>query len=85
MSRDNALRTVPGVDLDEMAADWGRRVAATRAKRKLSQGGLATAAGLQQQYVSRIEAGRVIPSDMVKLRLARALGIKTGTLFPWPD
>lgn len=33
----------------------------------------------------KVEAGVICPQDGLKVRLAQALGVPTGDLFPWPN
>jgi DNA-binding XRE family transcriptional regulator len=63
---------------------WALCVRAARRHAGLSQDELAQAAAVTQQTISKIEAGKACPTDGVKVRLAIALGISPGTLFPWP-
>jgi DNA-binding XRE family transcriptional regulator len=63
---------------------WALCVRDARRRAGLSQDDLAGAAAVTQQTISKIEAGKVCPHDPVKLRLAIALGISPGALFPWP-
>jgi transcriptional regulator with XRE-family HTH domain len=46
-----------------------------RLRRKLTQDDLAAKSGVDQTHISSIEIGRRVPSDDVKERLAKALGI----------
>ena len=52
-----------------------------RAKRDLTQAELAELAGITRRSVNAIEAGRMIPSVMLALRLARALGVSVESIF----
>lgn len=63
---------------------WALCVREARRHAGLSQDELAQAAAVTQQTISKIEAGKVCPTDGVKVRLAIALGISPGALFPWP-
>ncbi len=63
---------------------WAWFVRYTRRRRGLSQLALARAAGVAQQTISKVEAGVICPQDGLKVRLAQALGVPTGDLFPWP-
>ena len=63
---------------------WALCVREARRRAGLSQDELARAAAVTQQTISKIEAGKVCPTDGVKVRLAIALGISPGALFPWP-
>lgn len=63
---------------------WGALVYQARRQRQLTQTELARQAGMQQQTVSKIEAGELCPHDSAKLRLSEALDLNTADLFPWP-
>jgi putative transcriptional regulator len=52
-----------------------------RAKRDLTQADLASLAGITRRSVNAIEAGRMIPSVLLALRIARALDVTVETLF----
>lgn len=52
-----------------------------RAKRDLTQADLAEMAGVTRRSVNAIETGRMIPSILLALKIARALGVPLETLF----
>jgi putative transcriptional regulator len=52
-----------------------------RAMRSLTQAELATLAGVTRRSVNAIETGRMVPSVMLALALARALGVSVDALF----
>jgi putative transcriptional regulator len=52
-----------------------------RAMRDLTQADLAERAGMTRASVNAIEGGRMIPSILLALRLARALGVSVDDLF----
>jgi putative transcriptional regulator len=52
-----------------------------RAKRDLTQAELAMKAGVTRRSVNAIEAGRMIPSVLLALRIARALDVPVETIF----
>jgi transcriptional regulator with XRE-family HTH domain len=57
-----------------------------RLRRKLTQDDLAAKSGVDQTHISSIEIGRRVPSDDVKERLAKALGIAPSRIrFPEPE
>ena len=60
----------------------GNRIRALRAERGLSQEALADHAGVGRSYMSGIERGVRNCSTLHLLRLARALRISVGDLFP---
>jgi putative transcriptional regulator len=57
------------------------RVRVLRAMRDLTQGELAAMAGVTRKSVNAIEAGRMVPSVLLALKLARALDVDVGRLF----
>jgi DNA-binding XRE family transcriptional regulator len=75
-----------GPVISERLADlWGGRLAARRKELELTQDQLARIAGITQQTISNTEAGRHVPSDEVKIALARALGYEhVEDLFRFP-
>jgi transcriptional regulator with XRE-family HTH domain len=60
--------------------DIGKRIAATRAQRGLSQGLVARRAGTDPSYLSRIETGKVHPTVRTALRIAAARRISLDDL-----
>lgn len=57
-----------------------------RRKKRMTQDDLAAKSGVDQTHISSIEIGRRTPSDDVKKRLAKALGIAPSRLrFTEPD
>ncbi|HEY0061905.1 MAG TPA: helix-turn-helix transcriptional regulator [Telluria sp.] len=52
-----------------------------RAMRNLTQGDLAQLAGVTRKSINAIEMGHMVPSIVLSLKLARALGISVETLF----
>jgi transcriptional regulator with XRE-family HTH domain len=59
----------------------GKRIAATRAQRGLSQGLVARRAGTDPSYLSRIETGKVHPTVRTAMRIAAALRISLDDLL----
>ena len=55
-----------------------------RAIRKLTQADLAERAGITRASVNAIEGGRMVPSILLALKLARALGVSVDDLFGLP-
>lgn len=77
---------------------WGDRLRRRRLRTGLTQAELAAACqdalgeaarvagrGVNQADVSRWESGQRRPSDAQKVALARVLGTRVATLFPYPD
>ncbi len=52
-----------------------------RAMRDLTQADLAALAGVTRKSVNAIETGRMTPSVVLALKLARALGVAVETVF----
>lgn len=52
-----------------------------RAIRNLTQGELGELAGVTRKSVNAIETGRMVPSVLLALKLARALGVSVDDLF----
>ncbi len=75
LERTQTPRAEDGVDVDALPARVGRRIAMLRNERGRTQAQLASAAGLTEQYVHRVESGRQNPSLKVLARLAHALDV----------
>ena len=69
------------MELTEMQAEWGRRVRRLRREKELSATELAREAGINRNYLHRIEGGYQTPSDAVRIRIAEALGVETSQIF----
>jgi putative transcriptional regulator len=52
-----------------------------RAMRDLTQAQLAELAGITRKSINAIEMGRMVPSTLLALKLARALNVTVETLF----
>lgn len=69
-----------------LAVLLGKRIAALRTERGLTQEGLAWDAGLGSKgYLSRIESGQRLPSVPLLERLAHQLGVEVRDLFIFPE
>lgn len=60
----------------------GQRIAMAREIAGLSQGELASLIGLSRTQVVNLEAGRSDTGATTLIRIARAVGIKSGRLLP---
>ncbi len=67
-----------------LGSRWGTAVANRRRVLGFSQAELAELCSVTQQTISKIEAGRMIPHDRLKLVIANRMGIDPGALFTWP-
>ena len=56
-----------------------------RAMRDLTQADLAAISGTTRKSVNAIEMGRMVPSTVLALKLARALNVSVETLFALAD
>lgn len=56
-----------------------------RAIRNLTQADLAAVAGVTRKSVNAIETGRMVPSVLLALKLAHALGVAVETMFSLED
>ncbi len=56
-----------------------------RARRDLTQADLAVMAGVTRRSVNAIETGRMVPSVLLALKIARALGVTVETIFRLDD
>jgi putative transcriptional regulator len=52
-----------------------------RAQRDLTQAQLADLSGITRKSINAIESGRMVPSTILALKLARALGVKVEDIF----
>jgi putative transcriptional regulator len=52
-----------------------------RAMRDLTQADLAVLAGVTRRSINAIETGRMVPSVMLALKIARAFGVPLETVF----
>lgn len=78
-SRENAPER-PRDSQDEFFGRFAHAVAEARQTRNLSQSELATRAGLNRNYVSRLEKGELACNLFAAYRIAKALGVSLMTL-----
>ncbi len=52
-----------------------------RAKRDMTQAQLADLSGITRKSINAIESGRMVPSTILALKLARTLGVTVEELF----
>lgn len=65
-------------DMDETLAT---SMKLQRAKRDLTQAQLADLSGITRKSINAIESGRMVPSTILALKLARTLGVTVEELF----
>jgi transcriptional regulator with XRE-family HTH domain len=65
----------------QLARQFGQHVLSLRRSRKLTQEGLADAAGLAADTIRRLEHGTFSPSLQTLRRICRGLGLQLSTLF----
>lgn len=66
----------------DLVPGLGERIKAARSAAGLTQGQVAERSGVVPQSLSAFEQGRHTPSVAVLMRLAGAIGVKTGELIP---
>lgn len=72
------------MDTETLYRTWGERIrAARRSKGDMSQADLARAVGTSQQAISQFEVGFRAPPDVLRLRIADALGVDVSDLFTY--
>lgn len=64
-----------------MAERLGNRLNALRAERGLTQAGLAELVGVSRKTINTVENGVFVPSALLALRIARALGRPVEEVF----
>lgn len=64
-----------------MAEKLGNRLLGMRAERGLTQAGLAEAVGVSRKTINTVENGVFVPSTLLALKLARALGRPVEEIF----
>ena len=68
-----------------MHEQLSNRLREERARRNLTQADLATMVGVSRKTINTVENGVFIPSTVLALRLARALGTSVESLFQLPE
>jgi putative transcriptional regulator len=64
-----------------MAEGFSNRLRELRADRDLTQAALAELVGVSRKTINTVENGVFIPSAVLALKLARALGVSVETIF----
>jgi len=68
--------------MENIRKGLGKRIRTFRKLKALTQEELGEKAGLSYKFVGEIERGKVNPSLDSLVRIANALGVKVGNLFP---
>ena len=68
-----------------MSERLNNRLREERARLNFTQAELATKVGVSRKTINTVENGIFIPSTVLSLRLARALGTTVEALFQLPD
>jgi putative transcriptional regulator len=68
-----------------MAAELSNRLRDLRAERDLTQAALAEKVGVSRKTINTVENGIFVPSALLALKLARALGCPVETIFSLED
>ena len=68
-----------------MAEGLGNRLRDLRSERDLTQAALAEKVGVSRKTINTVENGVFIPSTLLALRLARALGCPVEAIFSLED
>jgi putative transcriptional regulator len=66
---------------DTLAESIGTTMKVRRAMRDLTQADLAELTGITRKSINAIETGRMVPSVLIALKLAQALGVSVEDLF----
>jgi putative transcriptional regulator len=61
--------------------ELANRLRELRAERDLTQAGLAERVGVSRKTINTVENGVFVPSTLLALKLARALGCRVETIF----
>jgi len=69
--------------MEDIRVKFGKHLRKIREEKGLTQEGLADLAGMHFTYIGQIERGRKNPSLINLERLAKALKIDAGKLFPF--
>ena len=68
-----------------MADRLANRLNELRAERGLTQAALAELVGVSRKTINTVENGVFVPSTLLALKMARALGCRVEDLFSIPD
>jgi putative transcriptional regulator len=68
-----------------MADGFGNRLRDLRAERDLTQAALAERVGVSRKTINTVENGIFVPSTLLALKLARALGCTVEAIFSLED
>jgi transcriptional regulator with XRE-family HTH domain len=69
------------MEMTEAQATWGAQIRRVRREKELTAAAVAREVGISRGYLHEIERGRYAPSDEVKVRIAKAIGVDPNELF----
>jgi DNA-binding XRE family transcriptional regulator len=69
------------MEATEMHAAWGKRIRRLRRERELTATAVASEVGITRQYFHAIERGMYAPSDDVRVKIAKAIGVEPEEIF----
>lgn len=71
------------MESSEVHAAWGRRIRRIRREGELTVTRVAQEVGITRRYLHAIERGQYEPSEQVRIRIAKALGVEPSDLFSY--
>lgn len=69
------------MEMTEAQAAWGAKIRQVRHEKHLKAVAVAQDAGISRGYLHELERGTYCPSDDVKVRIAKAIGVDVAELF----
>lgn len=71
------------MEITEVHKAWGEKIRRLRRDQDLTVTAMASTTGITRQYLNAIERGRYAPSEVVRVRIAEALGVELGEIFSY--
>lgn len=65
------------------SSTWGNQLRTLRIHRGMKLAELAEMSGVSSNQISKLEQGKVEPTEITKSKLAKAFGMKVAELFPY--
>jgi putative transcriptional regulator len=69
------------MEITEVQKAWGEKIRRLRRDKDLTVTAMAATTGITRQYLNAIERGRYAPSEVVRARIAEALGVQLSEIF----